>query len=71
VIIDDLASNLYHHVHPRPEFLSSELFTRIEHQSYVYAAGYRNEDRSIVGYWAETVIFGGPILFAKGFREMR
>ena len=71
-VIHDLASNLYQHFHPHSEFYDTgSFFGRIGHASYIYAAAYRNSEMSVAGYWAETVIFGGPVLFARGSKEDR
>jgi hypothetical protein len=66
-LIHDLASNIHHQIHPASlDFARSSEDARLEHCAYLYSTAYKHEKASIVGYWAETDIFGGPMLFAKG-----
>lgn len=42
------------------------LYGRLYHPAYDYERGLKNSLGSVVGYWAETVIFGGPVIFTRG-----
>jgi hypothetical protein len=67
-LMHDLASNIHRQIHPGgppgSDYASED--ARLEHRAYLYSSAYKHEEASIVGYWAETDIFGGPLLFAKG-----
>lgn len=41
-------------------------YGRMHLPMYSWGDGLKNSWASIVGYWAESMIFGGPVLFARG-----
>ena len=41
-------------------------YGRLHHLDYRWYPSFKHSSSSIVGYWAETMIFGGPVLFARG-----
>lgn len=65
-LIHDITSNLWGHVHPHVELPKDLDATqwRLSHKTYSFADGFPHEIASITGYWAETAIFGGPVLLA-------
>jgi hypothetical protein len=66
-LLHDITSTIHHQVHPTPLVLRKFCpDSRLEHRAYLYASGYKHSMASVAGYWAETDVFGGPILFAKG-----
>lgn len=66
-LVHDLASSIHHKLHPAPtKSQGHREDARLEHSAYLFANAYKHENASVVGYWAETDIFGGPMLFAKG-----
>lgn len=69
--MDDSMSTLTLHFHPPPDFYKTPIFSRIKHQSYLYAAAYSSRRMSIAGDWAETVIFGGHRILRNALRVTR
>jgi hypothetical protein len=66
-MIHDISSKIHHDLYPPPEEIDSSYpFAHLEHRSYIYNNAYKHRRASIAGYWAETYIFGGPVLFARG-----
>jgi hypothetical protein len=66
-LLHDITSNIHHRLHPAPQ--GPEAFcpdSRLEHRAYLFSSAYKHDMASVAGYWAETDIFGGPMLFAKG-----
>jgi len=66
-LLHDITSTIHHQLHPA--LIALEAFcedSRLEHRAYLFASGYKHGMASLAGYWAETDIFGGPMLFAKG-----
>lgn len=67
LIMHDLFSNIHNHFHPRPKIISGgDRTCRLENLSFSFSNGYRHRTSSVAGYWAETDVFGGPVLFARG-----
>jgi hypothetical protein len=72
MIVHELIGTLHRDLHSAPnEPLDPEApedpgLRGIEHMSYPRLHYLRNNHDSAVAYWAETEIFGGPILFERG-----
>ena len=63
----DVFSNIHRHFHPIDEDFKQVIhYWRLIHRSYSNSTIYKNGDNSTVAYWAETLIFGGPVLFQRG-----
>jgi hypothetical protein len=59
----DLFSNIHKHFQPRPRVVSSrDRYCRLANQNFSFSNGYRHVGSRIVGYWAKTDVFRGPIL---------
>jgi hypothetical protein len=70
-IFHDVISNFYHHFHPDKGIDLSTMiyFWRLVHRCYTYGANYKNRHASTAAYWAETLLFGGTVLFRRGEDE--
>jgi hypothetical protein len=71
-LIHDITSILYDHLHLDREVRPTDPPTRdkeLVHRDYSSAIGLKHNAASIAGYWAETSIFGGPIMMARGSDE--
>jgi hypothetical protein len=69
MIVHELIGTLHRDLHSAPnEPLDPEDpgLRGIEHMSYPRLHYLRNNRDSAVAYWAETEIFGGPILLERG-----
>lgn len=67
LIMHDLFSNIHNQFHPRPRIINGgDRTCRLKNLNFSFSNGYRHRTSSIAGYWAETDIFGGPVLFARG-----
>jgi hypothetical protein len=72
-LLHDIISNIYDHFHPDADAYRGEMihYWRLVHRCYTYGANYKNHHGSTVAYWAETLIFGGPVLFQRGEDEQQ
>lgn len=67
LIMHELFSNIHNHFHPRPRIIDGgDRTCRLKNLNFSFSNGYRHRTSSIAGYWAETEVFGGPVLFARG-----
>lgn len=72
-LLHDIISNIHHHFHPDagPNYREKIHYWRLAHRCYTYGLNYKNSRASTAAYWAETLIFGGPVLFCRGKDEQQ
>jgi hypothetical protein len=72
-LIHDMISNIHHYFHPEDGTNDGQMihYWRLVHRCYSYGANYKNPYASTAAYWAETLIFGGPVLFRRGENEQQ
>jgi hypothetical protein len=66
-LLHDLISNTHHHFHPNQDTDLSQMFHywTLAHRCYTCGANYKNSLASTAAYWAEALIFGGPVIFER------
>ena len=72
-VIHDMISNVHHHFHPDAGAYNGQMiqYWRLVHRCYRYGGHYKDRYASAAAYWAETLIFGGPVLFRRGQDEQQ
>jgi hypothetical protein len=66
-LVHDFDSRIHYELHPAaPKFDGSHEEASPEQRAYHFSSVYKHGRASIVGYWAENEINGGPLLFEKG-----
>lgn len=69
-IIHDIIGGYYNQVYPNNHKSRDRVrIWRFVHTAYKFSGQFRNSYGSTTAYWAETVIFGGPVLFCRGEDE--
>jgi hypothetical protein len=73
VTIHNLAVSLFKECHPEggpyPDNREEDSMPDLQHPDYDNCLDYPQEAADMVGYFAETIVFGGVILFDRGESE--
>lgn len=68
-IFHDIISTIFNELYPDGGQIESNLriyYWRLLHRCYTAGANCKNGVGSAAAYWAETVVFGGPVMFLRG-----